>query len=84
MTIDNQTNYVLSINNVRIIPDVRRKILSHALDTMIVYSDIGSVLIHCSYSDKMIRCYGNLDIKESDELDADGSKILVATEKGAA
>lgn len=65
MTINNNTNSDLFINEHELKPGGCLNVMTRIFDTVNIHSNIGSAEIICEYGDRYIKCYGDIDLRKS-------------------
>lgn len=81
MNIYNHTKHTLIINNNAVYSNESYCIWESVFNTVIIFSDIGAGQITTEYNLRKIQSYGNLVIREIDELDIDGMRYIEIIEK---
>lgn len=62
MRIFNRTNEDIIVNGWIIPPENFKESYENIFDTVNIHADFGSAIITCEYKDRIIRCFGNLDV----------------------
>ena len=81
MIILNKTNYTIMVDGNEVEPNTEYHITERVFDTTTIHSQFGSASITTKYSQRHIKCYGNLNVFESDnDIDSPaGSKRIIVT-----
>ena len=81
MIILNKTNYTIMVDGNVVEPNNEYTVTERVFDTTTIHSQFGSASITTKYSQRYIKCFGNLNVFEadSDSNSSAGSKKIIVT-----